>query len=176
MFEFLKILLGRRRLSARDRALRDAILAMGPHYTPPVVVLGWSSHVEINSFDFGVKSGTINDSADSLECGDTETGIFKAEKLGRRQCEVSLEFYEKSIDLAGANIPSAAGPPLLDYVAGEEIFLAIAPDFYAPGANQDSWTFPSFMVSKFTVRLNIEGKVEGSLSGKSNGDYTRPGE
>jgi hypothetical protein len=138
-----------------------------PIGTPSTVALGWQSTVQINSIIFGVKSGKVREMVDSHECGDTSNGSFKVQKGGRYQFESNFEFYEKDdIEIHDANT--------LNINPGSYISLKVFPK--GLGVTGDPYWSDYFLVENCEVSFDVDGKVQGTLSGKSSGPYRSPDE
>lgn len=133
------------------------------------VVLGYEAQVLVKAgggvfFNFAVRGCTTDADADEHECGDSITGIFKAHKGGRRHLAISLEFQEYH--------GTVMHVPPNNFVEGTEISISVFPN----GPGEPGYICPSFILKHYQDRWNIDGKLEGSLSGKSNGPYTLPGQ
>lgn len=133
--------------------------------TVPIVNLGYQSSVVVNGTTLGVKSGRVRRMVDSQECGDTVSGAYKLQKPGRGQMEASFEFYEKQ----GIQLQNPSG--LYNLNAGQYISLAV----YVKGVgNQSPYTSTVFLLDSCEVSFDVDGKVQGSMSGKSSGQFEVP--
>ena len=155
--------------------LMARIAAMPVHYTPAPVILGWEAEYLISAagtdptavgVPFGSKGGRIAYNVDQHECGDSNNGRAKAEKNGRYQLDVTINFYEKH---------NVTAIPDFDV---DEIAIAL----YENGVSAPSgetqkqpWIIPSFMLGPVVLDWDVDGKMNGTLTGLSNGAFTVPG-
>jgi len=164
-----------------DEEVIEAIKTVPAHYLQPPVVMGWQSELDIwlgfNSVlgvtgvqtSFGVRGGSIEFTSNLQECGDSITGIYEAHKAGRLVLNATADFYEKY------NVPSfgvsgfAIGP-------GVELYVAFYPNGVSGNADpvKDPYLVPSFICASGRLTWNVDGKLEGSFSGKSNGPWFMP--
>lgn len=130
----------------------------------PTNTLGWKAAIKINDTEFGVTATDCTAEADEHECGDSLSGRFKKHKGGRRMFSGSWDFQSDPATL------NHADP--LNIQEGDEISFQYYPD----GLENAPYDCPSFIVFRFNIKHDINGKVVGSISGKANGEYTKPGE
>lgn len=158
------------------------------------VILGWEAACTINGVAFGIRSGRIDWAIDDEECGDSITAQAKAHKPGRFDAAVSLEFYERT-DVSTTVVPAVfqggvAGVSLgLQVSTGSqatiltgndntarnaaEIALTILPNFNTLDS-KTHWIFPSFVLNNYSVSWDMDGKMQGSISGHSSSGFTPP--
>ena len=160
------------------------------------VILGWEAACTINGVAFGIRSGRIDWAIDDEECGDSITAQAKAHKPGRFDANVSLEFYERT-DVSTTVVPaliqggvtgvslglqvSTSGGGSSTILTGNdgtarnaaEIVLTILPNFNTLDS-KTHWIFPSFVLNSYGVSWDMDGKMQGTLSGHSSAGFTPP--
>jgi hypothetical protein len=158
-----------------DDEVCAAIKSVPTHFTLPSVILGWESKIAITvagtPVSFGVRSGRLNFTSDLQECGDTNTGIAKQNKPGRTEASLSCDFYERY------DVPTIP-PAFFNLAPTSEIAIAVYPTGTGPTypgwIQKAPWIIPSFIVASYDISFDIDGKLQGSISGKSNGFITLP--
>lgn len=130
----------------------------------PTKAAGYKSRIKINNAFFGVRNFRPSRSVDMQECGDTEDGRFKRNKATRKEARISFTI------IADPNqIPS------LVYDVYEGSYVAI--EYYPFGIVQgDLYDFPDVAISEVGEQQDVNGLIEMSVSGVTNGEYTLPGD
>lgn len=129
--------------------------------------------------DFGCRGGSIEVDIDDEECGDSLTGAAKARKPGRFDAACSLDFYERP-DVTNFGAGSATAN-FLRYAAnnqatlGAEIAVEVFPNGNTAGTAAPPWLFPSLVLQVGRVNWAQDGKMEGSISGRTNQHFQMAG-
>jgi hypothetical protein len=136
------------------------------------VVLGWESECLIGlpnvtpTLFFGFKGGSMDLEGEDNECGDSISGVYKQHKTGRRDVAINWEFYEKH----GQDNQAENVWPYLQEDAEVSLWVYVK----GTAGGEQPYKIPSFVLNKYSDRLNKDGMVEGNFSGHSNGPYEHP--
>lgn len=130
------------------------------------VVLGYQAQVDLNEIHFGVTGGNMEIVWDEHEVGDSETGRAKTHKRGRYVMQGTLNFLGKD------DIDYHADPLFLATDEDEEVEVTI----WHNGRDAGLFYQASFCLFNFRFEWDKSGELRGTLSGKSNGEITRPGD
>lgn len=128
------------------------------------IFMGHEAKIKINGTAFAVRRSRVRIVADEHETGDTESAAFKRQKGGRSQIEAELEFYEDS----SFNYHTAP----LNLNEGGNINLHI----YPRGLLLPPYHCPNFVLGHVEITVDINNPTQGTISGKSDGPYYRPGD
>lgn len=134
------------------------------------VIPGYDAACSINGVMFGIKKRKITAKAETADVTDTEdqdpvTGIiYIKERSGRRQAIVGFDFYEDK------KVFPWAGP--LNLKGGNVVEVKCWRSF----ATDAPWVFPRLVLRMYEETQRIEGYLEGSLLGVTDGPFKFPDE
>ena len=132
---------------------------------------------------FGIKAGRIQLNIDDQECGDSLNAQAKAQKPGRFNANVNMEFYERDdVNALGLNTTfnikiavTGGGSVNTGILTAELVNVYVYPNYNATvplGLTYKlPWYFPSIVSTDYTDGWNMDGKFEGSFTGKTNGTF-----
>lgn len=133
-------------------------------------VLGYEAKVRVNNTIFNVTSGSVQIARVVVDTSDSETGRKTANKAGKEQMSVSLQFNDAT------DVNPHSGP--YSILADDTIKIKIWPRGNSDLETESYFYYcPKLVLSNFEIQFNSQnGQVSGSLSGVSNGTFTRPDE
>lgn len=130
----------------------------------PTKAAGYAARIKVNNAFYGVRNFRPSRQVDSQECGDTEDGRFKRNKATRKEARISFTVIAD---------PSLI--PALIFGVFEGAYVPI--DYYPFGVDEGvSYDFPDVLITEVGEQQDVNGLIEMSVSGVTNGEYILPGE
>ena len=129
----------------------------------PTKAAGYSSRIVIENVPYGVRNFRVERRVDEVECGDTEDGRYKRHKATRKSATVSFTIIIDPFLLPAATVGIFEGA-----------YVEIV--YYPFGIDGDSYQLSDVLIQSVGESQDINGLIEESISGVTNGEYILPGE
>jgi len=132
--------------------------------TPPQIAMGYNSRIDIDGTALGVRTWSIEHTADPHEVGDTEDGQYKKTQTARKEARASLQCFEDTANSYYIAPLSLEAGTVLENVR-----------VYPRGLESDPWFFPYVVVTQGSHRGDVNNPNDMNFSFVSIGPYYPPG-
>ncbi len=126
---------------------------------------GKGGRISVGGLNLVLQNWQGTDNVEDLDCTNFEGSGYAEHLDGIRSCDFSC-----------AGVWNAAAPPYADppgftpgtFLSNLKAFVNVA--------DNTSYEFPSFFVTSTAVTVNVHQAVQITISGKSDGEFTSPGQ